>query len=373
LLFQSYLKRMKNETYRPAEIASDISQASTLESNTYISKTVFEIERRRVFATSWNLVAHRHEIDQNGTVLPFQLAGESLLLARGKDGVLRAMSNVCRHRAGPLVEACGPTNFLRCKYHAWTYDLQGQLLNTPEFDGVADFEKSKVRLPQWQVREWGPFIFVSRNPAATFEEYIGEVPEILENSLPGLMDRLSYVNRKDYHVDSNWKVYVDNYLEGYHIGPVHPELARELDYPRYKTVVHDWYSEQIAPAKETGQLYNSGDHPGAHYFWFFPNLMFNIYQGLFQTNVVIPTGTDTCIVRFEWYRDSEATGPSASSKWSDLTGFSDLVQEQDAHICAKVQQNLNSMDYNRGRFSVARENGVHHFHRLWTRLMTDTP
>lgn len=359
---------MDIETFQAAEIDRDISKASTLESSTYTSKEVAHLERARVFAASWNLVAHRHEVAQNGTVFPFQLAGESLLLARGKDGVLRAMSNVCRHRAGPLVEACGPAAFLRCKYHAWTYDLQGQLLNTPEFDGVSDFDKAQVRLPQWQVREWGPFVFVARHPAATFEAYLGEVPQILEKSLPGMLERLTYVNRKDYVVNANWKVYVDNYLEGYHIGPVHPELARELDYPRYKTVVHEWYSEQIAPAKETGQLYNSGDQPGAHYFWFFPNLMFNIYQGLFQTNVVIPTGVDSCIVRFDWYRDSAASA-LGDVKWSDLTGFSDLVQDQDARICQSVQLNLGSMDYNRGRYSVSRENGVHHFHRVWTGLM----
>ena len=348
-------------------IKSDIRYAQTLPSDCYRQEHFAELERATIWRKSWQLVAFREQVLKPGDVFPVEVMGEPIILVRDKVGTLRAVSNVCRHRAGKLVRTSGKAQFLRCQYHAWTYNLEGQLIQTPEFEGVCDFDKSKFQLPVWEVREWGPLVFVARDPFMPFETFLGEIPQVLETSAPGFFASLTHVERKDYLVEANWKVYVDNYLEGYHIGPVHPELARELDYSKYTTRLSRWYSEQIAPPRAQAELYGAGDSPGAHYFWMFPNLMLNIYQGLLQTNIVIPVDAKTCTVRFDWFRPRGAAD-LLEKKWRDLLAFSDLIQDQDAKICREVQNNLKSADYDRGRFSVQRENGVHHFHLLWQEI-----
>lgn len=345
---------------RSFDIHPELSKASTLPSWAYTSQERLDDEQKSTFTTTWQLVGKTQDLPELNTFFTTRVGEEPIVVTRSAQNQLHAFSNVCRHRAGPVARGCGKTTFLRCAYHAWVYNLNGSLARTPEFENVENFDIKEVTLPQWQLKTWGPLIFVSRNPLMPFEEWIGEIPFVRpEYSL----NDIHFLMTKDYPVESNWKVYVDNYLEGYHIGPVHPKLAGELDYGRYEVKTYKWYSEQIAPARDTGVYYSQGSSPGAHYFWLFPNLMLNIYQGLVQTNLVIPAGPDKCVVRFEWYGFSNQIS-ELKPRLGELIEFSDLIQAEDAQICRDVQKNLRSQDYDRGRFSVKRENGVHHFHRL---------
>jgi choline monooxygenase len=215
---------------------------------------------------------------------------------------------------------------------------------------------------------WQQFIFVNFDrDAPSLSEYLGNIPQ-LSSAFP--FQGLSLTERRNYYVNCNWKVYVDNYLEGYHIPIVHPGLMKEIDYPRYRCETFRYHSQQIGPVKD---LKPSDTHeriyppasglPEALYFWVFPNVMLNIYPDNIQINIIVPLSHEKTLTIFEWYfhnSDSEKVRERAAK----AIAFSDTVQAEDMHICEAVQRGLRSTTYDRGRYSVKRENGVHHFHRL---------
>ncbi|MBT8131393.1 MAG: aromatic ring-hydroxylating dioxygenase subunit alpha, partial [Gammaproteobacteria bacterium] len=160
-----------------------------------------------------------------------------------------------------------------------------------------------------------------------------------------------------YRINCNWKVYIDNFLEGYHIPQVHPELAEVLDYRDYQTETFDGYSLQHSKIETATAAYNVGE---AFYYFIFPNIMLNILPGRMQTNLVIPLGPTQCQVDFDYYYTDVSSADALNQIEEDLR-FGDLVQQQDGVICEQVQCGLASGSYHRGRLSVAREAGVHHF------------
>jgi choline monooxygenase len=349
------------------EFEPDLARASTLPASFYQGEESLKRDLAKIFYRSWNLVGRKEQVSNPGDYFTTQIGEENLIFVCGTEGKVRGFYNVCRHRAGPLASGAGNAKMLRCQYHSWTYSLEGQLRTVPEFQGVENFEVENCKLPEVQVREWGPLIFAAVDPAMTFDVFVDTAPADLKECH---LEKMKFFCTKDYPVSANWKVYVDNYLEGYHLPTVHPDLCKELDYKHYRVDTFRWYSTQDAPPKETAKLYGGGDNPGAYYYWMFPNLMFNIYQGMFQTNVVIPVNADQSIIRFDWYV-REDIFDEVAKKMPELIGFSDQVQVEDADICAAVNKNLKSRSYSQGRYCVKRENGVHHFHGLIAEMLKD--
>jgi len=347
------------------QVDADLASARTLPSEWYTSET-FGQQDFAMFNKSWNLAGPTFLVKNEGDFFTFKAGAENGILVNRGGGEIRGLVNVCRHRAGPVADGCGKARLFQCRYHGWTYDLSGNLVGTPEFQGVKDFIKEDHSLPSFKTEKLGPFVFVSLGAAIPFQEFCGTLPENLKDFWS---EDLELFATKDYAVDCNWKVYVDNYLEGYHLPMVHKGLFAELNYAQYRTEVSQWYSEQRAPAKDTAALYGGEKNPEARYFWLFPNTMLNIYQGLIQTNTVLPVSTSRCLVRFQWYAGAQAL-QERRSRIDEMLNFSDVIQEEDRLICEKVQENLNSSTYSQGRYSVKRENGVHHFHQLLRKAVT---
>ena len=323
--------------------------ASTLPASYYIDPDVLAAEKREVFGKTWQLAGRAEQVREPGMFFTASIADEPLLIVRGSDGEVRALSNVCRHRAGPVATGEGKRNVLPCGYHGWTYALDGRLLKTPEMDGVECFDREAMSLPRFRVEIWNDLIFVNldRN-AQPLREFLGDLADVkFEGRLAA---------RKDWHLDTNWKVYVDNYLEGYHIPIVHPGLFREIDYANYSTETRANYSIQHTPLKRGGDA-------EAKYFWVYPNLMLNVYPGNFSTNLIVPVGHDRTLTVFEWYFRDPNPDVDATIR------FSDEIQLEDIAICEAVQRGLRSRTYSTGRYSPERENGVHHFHQLYARDM----
>jgi choline monooxygenase len=338
--------------------------ASTLPSRYYTDAEVLENEQRLLFGRTWQLAGHAGQVSAPGQYFTTTVGREPLLVVRGADGVLRAMSNVCRHRAGPVARGEGKRPVLQCGYHGWTYDLAGRLRNTPEFEGVEDFDRAGCALPQFQVEIWNELVFVNLDSAAeTLPSFLGElVSDMPRHDYSGF--RLA--RQKRWELDCNWKVYVDNYLEGYHIPIVHPGLFRELDYPNYRTETKRSYSIQFAPTRNPERIRTAAGDDEVRYFWIFPNLMLNVYPDNFSTNLILPLGPERTVTLFDWYfKDPDAV----QSQIDETVAFSDEIQLEDVDICEAVQRGLRSATYDRGRFSPQRENGVHHFHRLYEELM----
>lgn len=334
----------------------NLARASTLPSRWYSDPAVLDAEQRAIFARTWQLVGRAEQVAEPGGYFTAQIANEPLLIVRGSDGELRALSNVCRHRAGPIARGEGKRPVLQCGYHGWTYALDGRLLTTPEFDGVECFDRADVALPRFRVEQWGGLLFANLDAnAPPLREFLGE----LTSSLEAYGD-YHLAARKEWFVDCNWKVYVDNYLEGYHIPIVHPSLFRVLDYQRYRTETRRHYSIQHAPLRQ-------GDDR-AEYYWLYPNLMLNVYADNFSTNLIVPLGPTRTLTLFEWYFHNP-DAPDVQKRVDEQIAFSDEIQLEDISICEAVQRGLQSSTYDSGRFSPQRENGVHHFHGLYATSM----
>lgn len=328
----------------------------------YIDPARLALEQADVLARSWQLVGHVSQLVRPGDYFTTRLGREPLLFTNDK-GTLRGFFNVCRHRAGPVANGCGNSQRLACRYHGWTYDLSGQLLRASEMEGAEDFDPARIRLEPVKVHRFGPMLFAALDPSTpSFEECF---PGVTEHCAPLDLERMGYVTTREYPVNANWKVYVDNYLEGYHIPLVHPGLNRELDYRQYVTELGPRHTLQYAPVREGSPHYGRGSkNAQAFYYWLFPNIMLNVYEGQLQTNVVLPVDVNRTVVRFQWFSHEPLPDPATDARWNELARFSEEVQAEDAQICEAVQLNIGSRAYQPGPYSPKRESGVRLFHEL---------
>jgi len=344
----------------PALTTVPLERAETIPSAWYVDPRFHDLDREAVFGCSWQHVGHVSQVPAAGDHVLGTVAGNPVIAVRGKDGVLRGFFNVCRHRGGPLAMEDGHSDMLQCKYHGWTYQLDGMLRGVPHFNRVELFDKKDFGLVRVKLETWEGLIF------ASVAEAPGPVGACLrgaaERILPTRLPELRFARRVDYEVRCNWKVYMDNYLEGYHVPYVHPELMKLYDYQSYTTEVHDWYSLQVGPLSGDDNLYGATEGE-ALYYCLFPNFMLNILPGRLQTNLVVPLAADRCRVEFRYYY-ADVESPRARRLIEEDHAFSDTVQREDMEICERVQEGLASRAYDRGRFSVTFESGVYHFQQL---------
>jgi choline monooxygenase len=207
-----------------------LSRAATLPSRYYLDPVVLEREKERIFGSTWQLVARADELQRVGDFVPVSVLDEPIVITHGLDGQLRGFYNVCRHRAGQVALTRGNRKSLQCRYHGWTYGLDGTLRACPEMEETEDFRKEDFGLMPVRVDRWGPFVFVCLSAdAPPLLEVLGTIPA--EVASAGYdVDHMRLVERREYLVECNWKVYVDNYLDGYHLPIAHPQLYKELDY-----------------------------------------------------------------------------------------------------------------------------------------------
>lgn len=344
----------------------NIAYAHTIPADWYTDPAVLAEEKEKIFARTWQLVGRLEQLQRPGDHFTCSVVDEPLVITRDTAGKIHAFYNVCRHRAGAVANGPGHRKTLQCSYHGWTYGLDGKLMNTPEFDGVECFSKEEFGLRPVRVDTWGPFIFVC------LDETTPDLHEVLGKIIPETVhmqvEQMGFYKRVDYEIECNWKVYVDNYLEGYHIPVAHPGLFKEIDYNQYMVETERYYSKQHAPIRtKEDSLYRRNLEKDADaqalYYWIFPNLMLNVYPDNLQINIILPLGPERTVTIFEWYlRDMNR--PNVAEEFAKNFAFSDLVQREDIELCETVQRRLRSRSYQTGRFSVERENGVHHFHGL---------
>lgn len=352
------------------DAALPLSRARTIPSAWYFDPDIYALECRKVFGGSWLMAARADQLAEPGSFVTVEIAGEPILVLRDDQGTLRAFHNVCRHRAAQVInEPCGHVTKLRCRYHGWTYDLTGRLRGTPEFDGVEEFRKEEQGLPPLAVDIWGPLVFVhAGTPLQSLAEFLAPLPE---RAAAMNVDGVRFAERREYEMGCNWKVFVDNYQDGgYHVNTVHPGLAGALDYAHYRTENHAHASVQISPIKPSDDPTVNRVRTGsnAYYWWIFPNLMINLYEGVMDTNLVVPLGPERCRVIFDFYF-TRTDGAEAQKFIADSIAVAHQVQLEDMGVCDEVQRGLKSRTYDTGRFSVKRESGGYHFHQMLARWL----
>ncbi|HUL94902.1 MAG TPA: SRPBCC family protein [Usitatibacter sp.] len=336
-------------------IEPDIAAARTLPGAFYADREAFAAMRDRVFARSWQWLGSVADVAAPQSLSPRDLLpgmlDEPLLLARDAEGSLRCLSNVCTHRGNILVSRACSAKEIRCGYHSRRFDLAGRMTFMPEFGGVKDFPSGADDLPRVALGQWAGHAFASLDPAAPFDEVFADVREAMARApVEGFAHDPS--RDRDYEVRAHWALYVENYLEGFHIPFVHAGLNAVVDYGAYRSQLCRWSNVQVAATKD--------GVPAAQYWWIFPNLMLNFYPWGLSLNLVEPLDLGRTRVKFRSFvGDASRLGEGAGASL-------DRVEAEDEAIVEAVQRGVRSRLYERGRYSPTREQGVHHFHRLLT-------
>ena len=343
-----------------------LTTASTPPSSWYTDSSVFELEQPTVFSHTWQLIGRFEQVRDPGQYISCAIAGEPILVVRGNDAILRGFFNVCRHHAAAVItQSEGTTQSLRCPYHGWTYNLEGVLILTPEFGGVNDFARSANGLLTVETDVWKNWVFVKLargNPS--LQSFLGE--DLVEHFGRMNLEQLKWFERRSYTLNCNWKVFVDNYLDGgYHVPHLHRSLNSVLDYSNYTIETGKRFCLQSSPLvsnQSEGDVNALRRGERALYYWIYPNLMINIYASVMDTNLVIPRGVDLTEVIFDYYFAD--ISPGAKEKNLASIRLSEQIQAEDVGICESVQRGLASRSYSAGRLSVRREAGEHLFHKL---------
>ena len=351
------------ESYDPN---AAMAEAWTIPASWYVDQRIAEIERWTVFSRSWQLVGRIDQVQKPGQYITCELAGEPILVVRGNDQALRGFFNVCRHHAAAVMtEPEGEARNLRCPYHGWTYTLEGELSGTPDFSGVCNFDRAENGLAPVETAVWESWVFVKLDPNASgLDEFLGaDLIDRMRKLSPGTFQ---WMERRCYTLNCNWKVFVDNYLDGgYHVPHLHKGLDSVLDYNHYTIETKDRFCLQSSPMVLKGAEPRTGAVRGgsrAFYFWIYPNFMINWYEGVMDTNHVIPRGIDRTEVIFDYYFTDVSDGSRDRNLASIAVG--ERIQGEDVAICESVQRGLASRAYTAGRLSVRREAGERLFHQL---------
>jgi choline monooxygenase len=340
-----------------------LDRALTIPADWYFDEELAELERSTVFGGNWQQIGRVDQLQRPGDFISTEIAGEPIVAVCDDDNQQRAFFNVCRHHAAAVAtEPAGNTRLLRCPYHGWTYGLDGALKGTPDFTGVCDFDPAQNGLQSAAVGTWEQFIFVNLAPnAKPLSTFLGDMAQRI--AALGL-SKLRFVERRSYELRCNWKVFVDNYLDGgYHVPYVHKGLNSVLDYRQYTIENGERFCQQSSPV-QSGDVADAetaatrGGH--AFYYWLYPNFMLNWYAGVLDTNMVLPLAVDRCRVVFDFYFGTEFDDERARQS----VAVSARIQDEDVAICEAVQRGLRSRAYRAGRLSVRREAGEHLFHRL---------
>jgi len=332
----------------------ELARAETLDASFYHAPEIFARERQAIFAREWILVAHESELPEPGQTFAECLAGFPIFVQRGRDGALRGFHNVCRHRAGPLVDdGPGRHNFLRCRYHGWTYEEDGRLKSPRDFGEAEGFDASRFSLFPIRAACARGFVFVNLDAGAPpLEAALGPFLEVARDAP---FEASRFCTRVRHEIACNWKTYAENYLEGYHVPFLHPALSREVETRAYRVEPGAGYVLHHVPTRA------GAENPVYQGFWAWvaPNLAFNVYGNGMSVERVLPNGPRSTIIEYLFFfRDLGESGRAAREAAFEMCR---QVTGEDRIICEAVQRNLEAGIYTRGRLSPRHEAGVHAF------------
>lgn len=356
-----------SDAFATDNFSNDANTSFTLPSPWYFRPEVYEKEKEEIFYKSWRFVCHRSDVSQPGDYVAVTIADQGVFVIRGRDGALRAFYNVCQHRAHELVSGKGSIrNVIRCPYHSWAYDLDGSLRVAPNCEALLDFDKSEISLPTIQVQELATFVFVNLDPKAM---PIGAwAPNLEQEILKWLpdVDNVVTVEQEDFPVEANWKVVVENAIEGYHFsrsGTHHRELCQVIDTDRMKYVVHDrWVSIIAPPGPNKDRIYpfpasNDGivhDDKGSYFvaFYMWPDWIVYSwpYASMISSFLVRPTGPESCVAENPYFHIPDRPNDETTQKAE--TWFNNCLSPEDIELNLGVQRGIRSRGYRQGRFII---------------------
>ena len=353
----------------------------SLPSKYYYDPELFSIETKTIHHRTWHCVCHYTEIPKSGDYIKFDLLGQSVLVLRGKEGEIFAYHNVCQHRGTELVKE-KKGNFPRlivCPYHAWCYEFNGHLRNAPRTEKLENFDTSRIKLKSVRYEIFAGFIFVNfdQDTKPLADDLVGAEKE-MRRFMPDL-DDIVLVNELDYIVDANWKVIVDNAIEGYHFqlsGPVHKDLASLIDFTRYDLRAHGkWWDFKGPPTSVTTAFGHPIANEKYQSKWFYniqlwPTTTFYVfpYADVIGTFNEIPLGPEKTLLHFGHY--APKTRPQSELSKAVVDWFNNELGPEDIDLNTAVQRGIHSFGFDQGPYVIDPECGpnsehlVRHFHKL---------
>ena len=351
---------------------ADPAKSYSLRAEAYTELHWSEFERGAIFRRSWQWVCHAEKLREKGSFVTIQVAGQPICVVRDRDGALRAFYNVCKHRAHELLKGEGRTTKIMCPYHAWTYDLTGQLRRAPETDNLKDFKVQDVCLDAVQVEAFCGFIFVNLDPdAAPLAAQSGGLADEIMHWAPDV-ESLTFAHRLTYEIKSNWKNVVDNFLECYHCPTAHKDFCTLVDMDTYKVTTHGIYSSHMAEAGKTANsAYSVADASVKDHavWWLWPNTCLMRYPGRGNMIVmhIIPAGPDLTYETYDFFLE---TAEPNEAEVEAIRYVDDVLQAEDIALVESVQRGMTTPAFQQGRIvhdphgSGKSEHAVHHFHGL---------
>jgi len=348
-----------------------LEQAYSFPAQMYTSEHIYQLEKEKIFSKRWLYVGHTSQLPDPGSYFTITIADQPLLLLKDLDGQLRGFFNVCPHRAGPVALDAGHCNRLTCLYHAWTFDLKGNLKAMPYMTDAKNLNPNDFGLKAIQVELWDSFIFVNLDPEAPpLATQLGHLPEQFKRYN---FSNLTKVHRIDYDIKANWKLYIENSSESYHAAMVHPalELFKTLDRFTFETQSH-YYTEYF-PFLESSDEIQKGFKPGLYIDSLnddemqgtsvtvvYPNMVLVTCPNFVLARMINPQGLSETHARFEWFVPDTAMATSEENVQAVVHLYDSVVRE-DLVMLDHVQQRVRSHRYEPGRLSPELEAGVHWF------------
>ncbi|CAN5311536.1 aromatic ring-hydroxylating dioxygenase subunit alpha [soil metagenome] len=316
----------------------------------YYDPAIFARERNELFARTWQLLGPVTQVKERGEYVAVEIAGLKVFAMRGRDGKIRAFRNMCRHRGARLLEeGTGRCPTIRCPYHQWVWDDTGGLKAVPWFGEDADFKLEDWRLDEIHAQEWRGLLFVAIDPASTLETQLADViaeiaEEPVESYKPVHCERMSF--------DANWKIYTDNFVEGYHIPGIHPQFFAAINFEEFRTTAHKGLIRMTAPPRD-GLFYRG------KWLWMWPNWTLSLFEGGMNTSRINPIDENhtELIYHFYFADTSDATREARA----DTISRNLAVVREDFGICLETHKNYASGAYSPGPLSPRHEAGVAYF------------
>ncbi|MGI9235061.1 MAG: aromatic ring-hydroxylating oxygenase subunit alpha, partial [Woeseiaceae bacterium] len=360
-----------------AKTRAPIDRAHPLPAEVYLSQEWYDREIDTIFTKSWLLATREEEIPNPGDYVRIDIIGEPLIILRDREGTIRALSAACRHRGAELVSGKGNCSRLVCPYHAWTYKLSGELIGAPLMEGALGFDKAEHNLPTVRAETWGGFVFINFDADATpLLESLGGLPERLGSYA---MEDMVVTRKWENRFNANWKVWVENSREGYHVPSIHRESLNTF-YPGFK---YSGFKAKGEPGVyimntsdiETG-LYvprdktlpfidglSAEDQACTHFMIFYPHLLLNLPPDRITFHQYFPEGPEwTRIVTWCCFPKSTVELPNFEKDveekyYPQMRMFID----EDKGVCEIVQRGIGGRLNQMGRYSPSQEETVHEF------------
>ena len=350
----------------------DPSRSMSLHSDAYTEPTWFAADEQQIIAKSWQWICHGEKLREPGSYVTDLVAQMPIVAVRDSGGELRAFYNVCKHRAHHLLVGEGVARNIVCPYHAWSYDLGGQLTAARHTDELADFDTSEICLDQVQVEEFGGFVFVNLDPdAPSLAQQSGELGAEIAHWAPDVGE-LTFAHRLTYEIKSNWKNVVDNFLECYHCHVAHKDFVSLVDMDTYTVTTHGIYSSHMAEAgRSENSAYDVSDATVKDHavWWLWPNTCLMRYPGRGNMIVlkIIPAGPDRTYETYDFYLE---TAEANEAELESIRYLDEVLQVEDINLVESVQRGMSTPAFTQGRIvndpsgSGLSEHALHHFHGL---------